>query len=73
MERTGANLHVVGLQHDTALRRPKLLQCQDHVLERARRVQVVEALLMLCDGVAEGVFFDFLDMVRIHVGHCRRL
>ena len=39
MERAGADLHVIGLQHDAALPRPEGLQGQNEALKRPRRVE----------------------------------
>jgi hypothetical protein len=40
MERAGAHLHVIGLQNDTTLLCPKILERQDQTLEGILRVHV---------------------------------
>jgi hypothetical protein len=40
MEGASAHLHVIGLENDTALVRPEILQGEDEALERARRMHV---------------------------------
>ena len=60
MEGAGAHFHVVGLQHDAAVRAPELLQGQDEILEGRARLSggaglAAAALVAFSEAVLVGI------------------